>query len=275
MNIVIPLAGLGTRFAKVAEQNPEFRKPKPLILVRGLPMVRWATGSLPFIEHPGQRVQSPLRVPMSKLIFVILQEHDRAFGIAQELKNIYSDSIRVIVLPAVTRGAAETAFQAAQYLDPEEDLLISDSDHFFDGGVLEDRIMHKAPDTVGVIPVFVPPNDGIARWSYSLVRPGSTDIIEEGEKDRLLMERGAYANIGAYYFSKAQYFLDEARAVIERDERFGEPGKAEFYIAPLYKKLLDRGLKVEAALTPEVWGLGTPEDLSRFLREYTGAGIRP
>lgn len=265
MKVVIPMAGLGTRFSKVAGQSPEYKKPKPFISVRGFPMIRWATGSLPFLEHPGKTVLGSLRVPMENLTFVILKQHDREFAIEKKLKEIYSDKVNVVKLDAVTRGAAETAYMAKEFINPEEDVLFSDSDHYFDGSILEQAIISQPKDNAGIIPVFTPPNDGIARWSYSLLKLGSSQIIQVGEKDPELMKKGAPANIGAYYFSKAKFFLDEVEDVMKKNEVSGPSGKGEFYIAPLYQRLLNKRMSLQAAVLPEVWGLGTPEDLELFL----------
>jgi NDP-sugar pyrophosphorylase family protein len=266
MKLVIPMAGLGTRFTKVSDQNPEFKKPKPFINVRGLPMVRWATGSLPFVEHPGQMVNSSIKIIPQDIVFIILQEHDEVFGIQKQLKEIYSEKVNIVVLSKVTRGAAETAYQAKPFLNPEEGVIFSDSDHYFDGSILEKAIINLWPGICGVIPVFVPPKDGVARWSYSLLKDRTDEIIQVGEKDPGLMEKGAPANIGAYYFSKAKYFLSEVEEVIEKNEVSGPSGVEEFYIAPLYQRLINKGLKLQAVLLPEVWGLGTPEDLKYFLQ---------
>ena len=229
-------------------------------------MVRWATGALPFIEHPGQHVQGVLKATPSDLIFIILKEHDDAYNLEAGLREIYSDAIHVIILPALSRGASETAYQAKSLVSPEEDIVITDSDHYFDGTPLQEAIIkNRGTDTVGIIPVFVPPADNNPRWSYSLTEPGGTRILRVGEKDRSLMEKGAYANIGAYYFSKAKYFFEMFEEVEKANKMFGEEGKKEFYIAPLYQELIEKGLHVEAAILPEVWGLGTPTDLETFL----------
>jgi NDP-sugar pyrophosphorylase family protein len=265
MKIIIPMAGLGSRFQKVADQNPEYRKPKPFISVKGIPMVRWATGALPFIEHPGQTATS-LRVTPKDLIFIVLKPHNDEHDLETGLKDIYGPDITVLIQPERWNGAQKTAGMAKPYIDPEEDIVITDSDHYFDGTPLEKMILEsRGTDVAGIIPVFVPPHDGIPRWSYSLTEEGGTRIMKVGEKDRTLMEAGAYANIGAYYFSKAKYFFEASEKAIAEDRKFGEPGKEEFYIAPLYQDLLDAGMHLEAAILPEVWGLGTPSDLEHFL----------
>ncbi len=228
-------------------------------------MVRWATGSLPFVEHPGQHTDSPLKVTPRDLIFIILEEHDEGFQMRRCLHDIYSDAITIIALSALTRGAAETAYQAHTLISPDEDLLITDSDHFFNGAALETMILQsRDTDVAGIIPVFVPPSDGIPRWSYSLVNEQSR-ILQVGEKDKALMERGAYANIGAYYFSRAAFFFETFEKIARENKMYGEEGKKEFYVAPLFQELIDDNKRIQAARVKEVWGLGTPSDLEHFL----------
>lgn len=268
MKIVIPIAGLGTRFQKVADLNPEYKKPKPFIDIKGLPMVRWATGSLPFFKHKEKINQSEIEVQPRDIVFVILREHEDKHNIEKILKDIYSNEINVVVLDKATRGAAETVYKVKDFIDPEDSLIISDSDHFFDGIHLQKAIIKKNSDTAGIIPVFRARNEGIPKWSYSLLKVNSNYIEKVAEKDRALMEAGAYANIGAYYFSKGKYFFDAAEEVIRNNKTFGDPDKSEFYVAPLFQVLIERGEKIEAAIIPEVWGLGTPEDLEYFIKKY-------
>ena len=259
----MPMAGLGTRFAKVAFQNSEYKKPKPFINVRGLPMVRWATGSLPFVEHPGQTVSGSLRITPKDIIFIILKQHNDEYGIEGGLKEIYSDKIRIIVLPAVTRGAAETAYRAKPFLDEEEDVIFCDSDHYFDGSTLQRTIIEKPSDIAGIIPVFPPPDP---HQSFSLLRAGTNEIIQVGEKDPEMMKKGAPANIGAYYFTKAKYFLQEAEEVMEENELSGPSGKGEFYIAPLYQRLFNKGMRLLVAPTKESGAWERRQDLELFLK---------
>ena len=264
MKIIIPMAGLGTRFQKVADHNPEYAKPKPFILVKGHPMVKWATASLPFNNYKNKNTEK--KFDSKDKIFIILKEHDDKHNIEVGLKKIYSNQIKIIKLPKVTRGAAETAYQAKEFIDPDEELIITDSDHHFDGEYFETVIRNKASNIAGIIPVFRARNDGIPKWSYSLIDDDNM-IIKTAEKDRELMEAGAYANIGSYYFSKAKYFFELAEEIIRENRLSGAPEKAEFYIAPLYQTMIERNMKVKAAVIPQVWGLGTPEDLEYFLKQ--------
>ena len=269
MKIIVPMAGLGTRFQKVAHLNEEYRKPKPFIMVHDHPMVRWATGSLPFVQHPGDEPKEYHWVKPADLIFIILKSHDTEYKIEKGLRDIYSNEINVVILPEVTRGAAETAYQAKSFVSDDEDVLITDSDHHFNGIPLMKLIIEQHPETAGIIPVFRARNEGIPKWSYSLMKQGSNFVEKVAEKDRALMEAGAFANIGAYYFSKAKHFFSEAADVIKNNRRSGDPQKGEFYIAPLYQNLIEKGHKIQAVEIPEVWGLGTPDDLDYFLKSGT------
>ena len=47
-----------------------------------------------------------------------------------------------------------------------------------------------------------------------------------------------------------------------------ERSNNEFYVAPVYNRLIAAGADVRANPVDEVWVLGTPEDLDHFEREY-------
>lgn len=256
MKLVIPIAGRGSRFKKEAWRNPDFAKPKPLIPVRGYPMVQWATGSLPFVKHAGQSPQNDFLVRDHDIVFVALQEHEDLYGIANKLKAIYGPGVNVVLIPEVTRGAAETVLRAEKFIDNEEPLIISDSDHFFDGKALLQE-MRNNPEIDGLIPVFQV-LDKNPKWSYSRLGPdGYINLVAEKQPI------SQWANIGAYYFRRGRDFVLAARAMINRSELTNN----EFYIAPLYNKIIAQGGKVKPAFPNYVYGLGTPTDLEYFVQQ--------
>ena len=73
MKVVMPMAGLGSRFSKVGIDTP-----KPLIKIKGKQMVKWAVESLPFIKY-------------KDIIFIVRKEHVDGYKIDEELKKIFSD----------------------------------------------------------------------------------------------------------------------------------------------------------------------------------------
>lgn len=256
MKIVVPMAGKGSRFLDAADLNPEYKKPKPLINVKGKPMVVWAIDSL-----------AEFKVNPSDLIFICRQDHEDQFKISKSLQDLFADQIKIVFIDQITRGAAETVLKAKQYLNTDEDIIVSDSDHYFDGSFLYNKVCSKDLETQGVIPVFRPP-DQEPKWSFALVEEGDV-ITAVGEKDKQLAEKGAYANIGGYYFTHGNIFVKEVEQAIAENELTGDEGKKEFYVAPVYNRLIKKGMRVVAAITPRVWGLGTPKDVEYFEQNFT------
>src|SRR5579871_1850517 len=226
MKIVIPMAGKVSRFQAVADQNPEYKKPKPLISVKEDPMIVWAMKSLPFVDLPKRKAQTKFSVSSKDLVFISLQQQETEYGITQQLKDLFGNEITVILIPELTRGAVETALKASDFMIDEE-LIISDSDHYFDGESLYQAIINKSADVAGIIPVFQPPDDEV-KWSYTLYDKEFT-ALAVGEKDPELAAKGAYANIGAYYFSSGKLFKKEAEEMISNGDMYGPVGKQEFY----------------------------------------------
>lgn len=266
MKIIVPMAGKGSRFQAVADQNPEYKKPKPLINVKGKPMIEWAMESLPFLNLPRRRAQTDFKVETKDIIFISRQDQQDEYKIVDLLKQVFGPEISVILIPQVTRGAVETALKAKEYMNSDEDVIISDSDHYFDGANLYKAIKDKDADVEGIIPVFQPPSKD-AKWSYTLFDENQT-ALAVGEKDVELARKGAYANIGGYYFSHGNIFVKEAEEMIAQNDMYGAVGKEEFYVAPLYQRLIKKGMKIKAAIIPQVWGLGTPKDLEFFESNY-------
>ncbi len=56
---------------------------------------------------------------------------------------------------------------------------------------------------------------------------------------------------------------DESLAADERVNR-------EFYVAPVYNRMIAAGREVRIDVAKEVWVLGTPEDLAHFHEHYRG-----
>lgn len=261
------MAGSGSRFASVAHTNPEYKKPKPFINVFGKPMVMWALESLTFLDLPNRPAVSEFKVPPSDLIFVVLREHRDKFQLDDLLRETISPSINIVAIPEKTGGAAITALKARDHFSDSEEIIVSDSDHFFDGTSLMNTILHKDADTVGIIPVDVP-YDNEVKHSYTLA-PDDRYAVKVAEKDPALAAMGAYSNIGAYYFSSGKIFVDEVVEMLTKGETYGPEGKKEYYVAPIYQRLLDKGMKVQIAKTAKACRLGTPTDLEYFYANYS------
>lgn len=266
MKIVIPMAGLGSRFKQMSDKNPDWVVPKPLIKVKGVPMIKWATSSFPFLQQNADDVDKPVK--MSDLIFLVLRQHEDESGITQQLKDIFSPEVNIVVVEQLTRGAAETAYLAKKFINSEEDVIISDSDHHFDATPLWQAIVNKDPETVGILPVITPP-DTKPTWSY--VKMGEGKFVEEvKEKDKYLAANGGLGILGGYYFTHGRDFINETENMIADNDTAGEAHKQEFYVSQVYHRLLAKGKKIEIAKIEKGWVLGTPEQLEYFLNNFQG-----
>jgi dTDP-glucose pyrophosphorylase len=107
-----------------------------------------------------------------------------------------------------------------------------------------------------VLDVFSAPGD---QWSFARIDAGGR-VLETAEKRRI----SQWATTGLYYFRRGRDFVRHAEAMIAAGER----SNREFYVAPVYNRMIAAGADIRANKVEHVWVLGTPEDLARFEREY-------
>ena len=73
-----------------------------------------------------------------------------------------------------------------------------------------------------------------------------------------------YATVGLYGWSKGSDYVKYAKQMIAKNIRV----KNEFYVCPVYNEAIQDDQKVRVKLCSGMWGLGVPEDLEKFQREY-------
>jgi len=240
MNVVMPIAGLGSRFTKVGIDTP-----KPIIEILKKPMAKWSADSIPFARP-------------EDFIFIVRKEHVEKYALDKEIKKIFSQKCSVIIIDYVTEGAACTVLLAKRLIDNDEPLIVTDCDHYFVNKEYENLAKNPPKDLKGIIPVFkVPANE--TKWSFS--KFGNNKIITEVAEKKPISE---YANIGAYYFAHGKDFVWAAENMIRLNERVNN----EFYVAPVYNQLIRRGDHIYSAICEKTWGLGTPEDVEKFKKEF-------
>jgi dTDP-glucose pyrophosphorylase len=116
--LVLPMAGRGSRFARAGHELP-----KPLIALHGRPFFWWAAES---VLHPLRAAGQTPR----EIVAVVLEEHVRDHGIDAALRGYYP-GVKIVALPEVTEGAAETARIGVEALSEDGPIAIQDCDHAF------------------------------------------------------------------------------------------------------------------------------------------------
>ncbi|MEM9075287.1 MAG: glycosyltransferase family 2 protein, partial [Myxococcota bacterium] len=230
MKIVIPMAGRGSRFADVGVKTP-----KPLIDVRGKPMYAWATESLPLDRATG-------------LVFICLEEHLSGLGLREDIAERFGGLDPVVIpLDHVTEGQACTVLTAREHIG-DEGLMIFNADTFMKTS-LGDHLARMEESVDGLFGVFRAPGD---KWSFERTDDKGR-VVETAEKKRI----SEWASTGLYHFTRGTDFVRHADAMIADDQRVN----GEFYVAPVYNRMIDAGADIRIDVADEVWALGTPEDL--------------
>lgn len=240
MNVLIPMAGEGSRFAKAG-----FTFPKPLIEVNGKPMI--------------QVVIENLNID-ANFIFLIRKEHDDKFNITSMLKTIVP-GCQVVLVDKLTEGAACTTLLAKDLIDNGNSLLIANSDQFLEWESCE--FYHSVNTSIdGSILTF---ENYHPKWSYAKLDDDG-NVIQVAEKEVISNK----ATVGIYYFSKGSDYVKYAEQMISKDIRYGQSfnGTGEFYVAPVYNEAIADGKVIKVFDIKKMWGLGVPEDLKYFEDNY-------
>jgi dTDP-glucose pyrophosphorylase len=238
VNLVLPMAGRGSRFAEVG-----FTVPKPLIPVRGRPMYAWAMDSMPLALA-------------TRVIFICLADHLRDRALADDIRARYAAFDPIIVaLDHVTEGQACTVLTAGEHIDRDEPLVIYNADTFCKTH-LEANLRALPDEVAGVLGVFEAPGE---QWSFARTDEHGR-VVETAEKRRI----SPWATTGMYHFARGRDFVRHTEAMIADNDRT----RGEFYVAPVYNRLIAAGGDVRIDVADEVWVLGTPEDLAHFEKEY-------
>jgi NDP-sugar pyrophosphorylase family protein len=235
MNILIPMAGEGSRFKKEG-----FEKPKPLIDVNGKPMIKWVVDNIG-IE--------------GKYIFIVQKAHTIKYPyLVDELKTMTKD-VEVLTVDGLTEGAACTALIAKELIDNDEPLLICNSDQWIDWAPDHFLKFIKRKDCDGALLSFFSdsPKHSYSRYNYN------TRLVTEVAEKQVISN---FATVGIYYWKKGSDFVECTNRMIEKNLRVNN----EFYLCPAYNELIfHKDGKVEMYPICDMRGMGTPKELQRFL----------
>lgn len=241
LNIVVPMAGAGSRFAKAG-----YKDPKPLIPVCGKPMIERVVQNLqPSGEH--------------RFIFVCQKSHVLCYDLNTRLQQIAPGCV-VIAIDGLTEGAACTVLEAVTWIDNDNPLMIANSDQYVDVSIDQYLATLRERHLDGLIMTMMASDP---KWSFVGMSGPENHVSRVVEKQVISNQ----ATTGIYNFSRGADFVSAARQMIDK----GEKTQGEFYVAPVYNALIARsGYKVGTfqigGERDGMYGLGTPDDLDYFLQ---------
>ncbi|MCU0956689.1 MAG: glycosyltransferase family 2 protein [Hydrogenophaga sp.] len=236
LNIALPMAGRGQRFADAG-----YDLPKPLIPIHGHPMIEVVIENLrPSIPH--------------RFIFLVLREHAQTYGIDDKLRQ-WAPGCEIVFVDQVTQGAACTVLLARDLIDNDDPLMIANCDQYIDTDI--DAYLAAMGEADGLIMTMWADDP---KWSF-VGRDATGRVVEVVEKKVVSNE----ATVGIYNFRRGSDFVRAVDAMVAADLRVN----GEFYVAPAYDQLIAKGAQIECfdigRLGAGMHGIGVPADLTAFL----------
>lgn len=240
LNILIPMAGEGSRFKQVG-----YKVPKPLIPINGKPMI--------------MRVVDNLNID-ANYIFAIRKDHEEEFSISEQLLK-YVPNAKFVIVDSLTEGAACTTLLAKELINNGKELMIVNSDQLveFNSGEFYHAMNNENID--GGILTF---QSNETKWSYAQLDKNNV-VTRIAEKEVI----SNHATVGIYYWSKGSDYVRYAEQMISKDIRYGQAfnGRGEFYVAPVYNEAISDKKVFRVYDVERMIGLGTPEDLEKYNNE--------
>lgn len=232
LNVLIPMAGAGSRFEKAG-----YTFPKPLIDVNGKPMIQVVVDNLNFDANH---------------IFITQKNHRSKYNLDQ-LLGLISDNPKIIEVDKLTEGAACTTLLAKELINNDNPLIIANSDQYVEWNSSE--FMYKMQETncdAGILTF----ESTHPKWSFAKIDEYGF-VYEVAEKNPI----SNTATVGIYYWKCGSDYVKFAEEMISKNIRVNN----EFYVCPVFNQAIKAGLKVKTFQIEKMWGIGTPEDLKSFL----------
>ena len=242
MNIIIPAAGQGARFAQDG-----YATPKPLINVLGEPMIFHVIRSL----KAGA---------LDTIHIVYTQDLDR-YSFRSMLKKEFPDaSLHFILLKYRTRGPVETVLCGLNQIgDLDNQVLVLDCDTFY----LDDILGVSREEQENFLFYFTDTHPD-AIFSYIQIKDGRVSDICEKEKI------SDHACTGAYGFRSGRELKKYCERVLNSENK----ARGEYYISSVYAEMINDGAAVISYPVENFHCLGTPQQLQTYCAGHGAAPKR-
>lgn len=249
MNLLIPMAGAGSRFREAG-----YTVSKPGIEVEGYPMVVQAARALP---------------EGNQYIFIC-----RDFHIEEGLdKTIASHLPNSMFIPVntLTEGQASTCLLAKEHINNDTPLMIGACDNamIWDKDAFE-TLCETSDCIVWTFRNSIAVAEKPEQYGWMKVDNNNTVIGTSIKRAISDTPKQDHAVVGAFWFKKGSDFVNAAEAMIDANDRIN----GEFYVDKCIDYILKAGKKVTAFEVKYYIGWGTPADLdtwnywSGFLKEH-------
>jgi NDP-sugar pyrophosphorylase family protein len=252
LNIVLLAAGAGTRF-----KNEGYTDPKPLISVFGRNLIDYT------IEN--------VAVEGGNFTFIFQQDVIDKYELNTKIPELVQkycnpNQVNLVGLNGITEGSVCSALAAQKYFDNYNPTILANSDQYIENFDINDFIgWCQSYDAKGGLVTFTSSDP---KWSYCAPFVGNTDCLYQvgfvAEKVPLPSQ---ISNCGLYYYSCGKEMVGYFNKLIKKNIRVNN----EFYSSISYNLYIENGKKVVYYPLEDdqrFFGLGVPEDLRKFEKEY-------
>lgn len=235
LNVLIPMAGAGSRFEKAG-----YTFPKPLIDVNNKPMIQVVIENLNLDAN---------------FIYVVQKSHRQKYNL-DTLLNLITPNCKIVEVDGITEGAACTALIAKEFINNDDPLFFANSDQFVEWD--SNEFMYKMQET-GCDGGIVTFKSTHPKWSFAKTNKDGI-VTEVAEKNPISED----ATVGFYFWKNGSDFVKYAEDMIQKNIRVNN----EFYVCPVFNQAIQDNKQIRIFNIDKMWGLGTPEDLDNFLKNY-------
>lgn len=238
MNIVIPMAGRGSRF-----QEAGYSLPKPLIDVNGEPMIIKALRTMNIY---------------GKYHFVIRKDEH-----SEKLKLIISDGFpdyikpKFIEIDYITEGPASSVLLFEKEINNTEELIVANCDQvmWWDSEkFLNDARFSKTAGTI------------VTYWANteknSYARLDKKGYVQE-VREKIVISNTSLN--GIHYWKNGKFFINSTKEMMKNNDR---APNGEFYVGPTYNYMIYDGfdIGIHHIANEQHHAIGTPEDLQKYIQ---------
>jgi len=234
--IVITMAGLSSRFARAGYQLPKY-----MLELNGKSVFEWSVSS--FRKY----------FKTENFTFVIRSNSQIRKYVEDKVKILGIEYFSIVELSDDTRGQAETAYLALKNYEEEFPIIIFNIDTI--------RYDYTKPSFInecsGYLEVFYDEGD---HWSF--IEPGpNQSVLRTAEKNKI----SNLCSDGLYYFKSQKEFCRVFEEALNSEDLVNN----EFYIAPLYNRMIINGKNImykEIPLSLLDFS-GTPDEYEELLKK--------
>lgn len=241
MRIIIPIAGA------VHFKDSDFIYPKPLIDINDKPLIEYVIGNYTSIKGD------------NSFCFILKQNLCTEFNLDYVVTQLVSDPL-IIKLKNQTRGATCTVLMAIDKINPDEEVIIVNSDQYFIEDLNKALDFFRKSNSDGGIITFKSVHP---RWSFAIVDENN-NVLETAEKRPI--SKNAIA--GFYYFRTFKTFVDAAFNSVLNEDYTND----QIYLSSTINQLVLQNKKVQSFKidNENFISFYTPQKIKELERKISG-----